>query len=70
MIANRVRAGNNNLLTIFRGMQTKVRDQPKDIEKLCEIRDFMANIPIELENLSSEITRCMEIYDILDNFMY
>ena len=30
----------------------------------------MGNIPLELENLEKEITRCMEIYDILDDFMY
>ena len=70
VIAERVRRSNNKLLATFHDMQSKIRDQPKDIERLCEIRDFMSNIPLELEGLQKEIFVCMGIYDILDNFMY
>lgn len=44
-------------MTIFNTysiIQTKVRENPKDIESLTELREYMKNIPIEIEKLKVE----------------
>jgi hypothetical protein len=48
----------------------KIESQPKDIEELCSIKDYMASIPFELEKISVEIKACMNIYEILNFFNY
>jgi hypothetical protein len=39
------------LIDIFEKMDMKICSQPKDIEELCAIRDYMNAVPNELEKL-------------------
>lgn len=51
-------------------MQNKLKDTPKDIEKLTEIKEYMQNIPAEIEKQKIEMNKCFEVYKILDSFNY
>ena len=58
------------MIDIFEKMDMKIGSQPKDIEELTSIREYMAAIPNELEKLSVDIKLCMGVYDILNFFGY
>mmetsp|Transcript_9535 Transcript_9535/g.9123 ORF Transcript_9535/g.9123 Transcript_9535/m.9123 type:complete len:110 (-) Transcript_9535:2427-2756(-) len=60
----------NELLDIFEKMDMKIQSAPKDIEELTSIKDFMANVPMEIEKLATDIKNAMGVYDILDYFGY
>lgn len=51
-------------------IQTKIKEIPKDIEQLTELREYMKNIPIEVEKLKVEQRRSFEIFKILEEFNY
>jgi hypothetical protein len=51
-------------------MQMKIESQPKDIEELTSIKDYMSAVPMELEKINVEIKANMNIYDILSSFNY
>jgi dynein heavy chain len=51
-------------------MIMKIESQPKDIEELCSIKDYMAAVPTEIEKMSADIKNCMNIYEILNFFNY
>lgn len=48
----------------------KVRETPKDIEELTALKEYMSQIPQELEKIQEEINKCGDIYDILEEFQY
>lgn len=48
----------------------KIESQPKDIEELTSIKDYMATVPQELEKMSNDIKNNMSIYEILNFFNY
>lgn len=52
----------------FDEINERIRRPPKNIEELTETKKFITEIPITIEKLKNEITSCMEIYDILDEF--
>lgn len=70
LIAKQAKIKANELLEIFEKMHLKIESQPKDIEELCSIKDYMAIVPTELEKISVEIKNCMNIYEILNFFAY
>lgn len=47
-------------------MQNRLRETPKDIEQLTEIKELMANIPNEIEKLKIEMNKTFDIYKILE----
>lgn len=51
-------------------MIMKIESQPKDVEELTSIKDYMASVPSEIEKMNAEIKNCMNIYDILGQFGY
>lgn len=51
-------------------IQTKIKETPKDIEVLTELREYMKNIPVEIEKLKVEQRRSFEIFKILEDFNY
>lgn len=56
----------NKILDEFKKMLNKIKEQPKDIEKLTEIKEFMDNIPHDLKAMDKEINKIMEIYNLLE----
>lgn len=70
LIAKRAKKQANELIDIFEKMDMKICSQPKDIEELCSIRDYMAAVPNELEKLQVDIKISMGTYDVLNFFNY
>jgi hypothetical protein len=61
---------NYRLSTEFDSINERIRRPPKNIEDLTETKKYIAEIPITIEKLKTEINACMEIYNILDDFNY
>ena len=51
-------------------MNNKVESAPKDIEELTSIKDYMAQVPNEIEKMQADIKTSMGIYEILSSFNY
>jgi dynein heavy chain len=49
-------------------IKLKLNEPPVDIEKLTEIKQYMANLPLELEKVKEDIDKSCEIYDLLEPF--
>jgi len=52
----------------FDEINERIRRPPKNIEELTETKKYLNEIPLVIEKLKNDITSCMEIYDILDEF--
>jgi len=51
LIAKRCREGTTSLFNIFEAHKQKIRNIPTDIEKLTELKEYMTNLPQELDKL-------------------
>ena len=49
-------------------MKLRLNEPPVDIEKLTEIKQYMANLPLELEKVKEDIDKSCELYDLLEPF--
>ena len=65
LIAKRAKILANEALEGFEKMNNKVESAPKDIEELTSIKDYMAQVPNEIEKMQGDIKTCMGIYEIL-----
>jgi dynein heavy chain len=45
LIARRCRDSTTTLFNTFEAQKAKVKDVPNDIEKLVELKEYMANLP-------------------------
>jgi len=70
LIAKIGKQTSNSILEDFEASNTKVEGAPKNIEELSAIREFMENLPKDLEKKKVEIKKCMDIYSTLDMFHY
>jgi dynein heavy chain len=70
LIAQRARDRNNALALRFEEMESKIRKVPNTIEELQDIKDYMAALPIEIEQHKFEIKECMQVYDMLEDFQF
>jgi dynein heavy chain len=48
----------------------KLKEKPADIEKLTDIKDYIGNMPTEMEKMKIEMNKCFDIYKILEGFNY
>ncbi len=53
------------LLDKFKEMSKTVEQNPSNIEKLAELRDYMTALPGELEKVRKEIEESNKIYEML-----
>jgi len=60
----------NGTIDAFYKINDKINSQPKDIEELSQIRDFMQSVPSEIEKLDGQIKLGMQVYAILEDFKY
>ncbi|XP_015110698.1 dynein heavy chain 1, axonemal [Diachasma alloeum] len=51
-------------------MRRKLRDDPKSIEEVFEIREYMENLPLRITNLSDNVNRLKLEYEVLENFKW
>lgn len=58
------------LLEKFKEMSKTVEQNPSNIEKLVELRDYMAALPGELEKVRKEIEESNKIYEMLEDFRF
>lgn len=68
MIAKRARAQTAALFNQFQHIQARIKEVPKDIEKLVEIKEYMQSVPGELEKIKVEMGKCFDVYKILESF--
>lgn len=65
MIAKKAKTQSQTIFNNFQLMELKVKDIPKDIEKLTDIRQAISNLPADLEKMKIEMGKCFDIYRIL-----
>lgn len=70
MIARKARSTNQLIFNEFAKIQSRIKDVPKQIEKLCELRDFMLSVPNELQRLKLEMVKNFQIYEALEIFSF
>lgn len=70
MIAKKAKSEAQTIFNNFQQMELKLKDVPKDIEKLTEIREYIANLPGELEKMKIEMSKCFDVYKTLEDFNY
>lgn len=56
LISKRAKKNTKQILEKFQAIQNKIQKNPKDIEHLTEIKEFIQNdVPTQLENLEESI---------------
>jgi dynein heavy chain, axonemal len=70
MIAKKAKSEAQTIFQSFKQMEHNLKETPKDIEKLTEIREYIANMPMELDKMRIEMGKCFDIYKILEDFNY
>ena len=70
LIAKRARENTQSIFNKFNQIQAQLKTTPKDIEGLTRLKEFIANVPNELEKIKVDINNCLDIYSMLDDFQY
>ena len=70
MIAGIAKQRNLTLTLEFKEITAKVTEVPKDIDHLNEIKNYINECGIRIKKKQTEITECMGIYKILEEFNY
>jgi len=69
-IARRARERTQKLMTTFKQMERKILTQPENIEDLTNLKEYLAQIPLELEKIKVDINGCVDVYGILEGFNF
>ncbi len=48
----------------------RLNEDPTNIEKLVELKEYMANLPIELDKLKTDMNKVFDVYKIMEEFNY
>ena len=70
LIAGRGRAHCEEISKAFSEMHDMLQEQPKDIEKLTEIQEFLAGMQTRTSELQSQIEEMTEHYDALESLCF
>jgi len=70
LIAKMAKRMSNQTMEDFDKINLKIESTPKDIEELSTIKEFMENVPNEIEKLEREIKVNVSVYSILNEFQY
>jgi len=49
-------------------IKQKIGEEPKNIEELTEIKEYMLGLPNELEKIKIDMNKCFDIYKMLEDF--
>ncbi|KAL4427402.1 hypothetical protein ABPG74_009674 [Tetrahymena malaccensis] len=70
MIAKKARMQTQAITNTFIQIQKRIKEIPQNIEELTELKEYMLNVPMELEKVKIEMNKCFDIYSTLDGFGY
>jgi dynein heavy chain, axonemal len=70
VIARRVVQQNEEIYANVLQILHKLREQPKDIEELTELKEYMVQVEQDLGKIQEDIDACSKVYDILEDFRY
>ena len=70
VIARRARESANRLTNQITEITSKVQEEPSDIEKLTLLKEYMANMPTELDAMRIKMNGCFDVYKMLEEFNY
>ena len=70
MIPKKAKSDSQAIFNTFQQMEMKLKQKPADIEKLTDIKDYIGNMPTEMQKMKLEMTKCFDIYKILEGFNY
>lgn len=58
MIAKRARFQAQAIFNDFQQIQNKIKEQPANIEKLTDIKEYIGNLPTEMEKIKIQMSKC------------
>ena len=70
MFTDTLRDQTREVLAEYAEIQRKLREEPKSIEEVFEIRDWMDTVPLSVKNLNDTMQRLKFEYDMLDTFWW
>lgn len=65
MIAKKAKTDSQTIFNTFQQMEMKLKEKPADIEKLTDIKDYIGNMPTEMQKMKIEMNKCFDVYKIL-----
>jgi dynein heavy chain len=70
IVAKKAKKSTAVLLERFKDISKTVEQNPSNIEKLVELKEFMNSLPAELEKIKKDIEESNKIYELLEDFRY
>lgn len=70
VIAKRAKDASIKLFNQILDIKSKVMEEPSDIEKLTQLKEYMMNMPQSLEMMKLSMNSCFDIYKMLEGFNY
>ncbi|XP_048343305.1 LOW QUALITY PROTEIN: dynein axonemal heavy chain 1 [Sphaerodactylus townsendi] len=59
-----------DICEVFKAISRKIHEKPNSIEELSELREWMKGIPEKLKEQEELITKVMEEYEVMEEFLY
>lgn len=70
VIGKRAKEGTVAIFNQFMLIKARLNEDPLTIEKLVELKEYIANLPIELEKLKTDMNKVFDVYKIMEDFNY
>ena len=70
VIVKRAKQSTSQLYEEIQQTKLKLNEPPSDIEKLTDIKQYMLNLPNDLEKMREDIDKSSEIYELMEPFRY
>lgn len=70
LLTDKLRLQLEDFMFEYGEMRRKLRDDPKNIEEVFDIREFMENLPPRISTLSDNVNRLKLEYEVLENFRW
>lgn len=48
----------------------KLKEKPVDIEKLTDIKEYISNMPMQMEKMKIQMNKCFDVFKTLESFNY
>lgn len=59
----------DDVLTEFLNIENKLNEEPRNIEDIVELREYMESIPLKIQGLENIVKKLGLEYEILDEFL-
>ena len=70
IIAKRAKEGTAQIFNLHCVIKSKLNEDPDNIEKLVELKEYIANLPFELDKLKTEMGKVFDIFKTMEDFNY